>query len=1361
MLITPSYCQTKTLNPPQKLQGLNAPVVLSAIKDSMGFMWFYTLYGLVRYDGYNFKTYNNDPKDSTSMPGIVGISKMIEDADGKIWLGTAQNLLLEFDPVKEKFTSYAMDSTISENYRNWISTMYLDHDHNLWLGLQYEGFYKFNPKEKSFKLYRQQTIEPIHNKDFVTSFIELDSNQMLFGTWEGLYILDKRTDSIKPFTLGNTLPKGFGKATFSSLIKDPNGAIWLGSDIGLFKFITDEDTIIWFNNQPDNSPNLWSNIIQHLYLNPLDGGQSIWIVAWNGIDRAEMNQIDINTGIVQRFANQPEKPANVYDYYVDDSGLLWMATDNQGVFFIDLKNNPFQHFDIKTNTAEEENFSGSAFYTDIKGDFWVGTGQGGLFRYDESGKLKKRYLNLPGSIYSIPTMIYDIFEDSKNNMWISYWSDGVYQYNRRSGKFKRFDMQHPLADVPLSRASELLEDSFGRLWIGSLAGPFYTDLDQENIVQLNPINDPVLRASHVRSICEDKNRSVWVTTDRNGLFCLTPENRDSLKFINYQHQPGIDGSISSNEIMSVCCADDGTLWIGTGNGLNHFDNETNTFEYFSFNNGFDAYFVYCVRTDESGNIWVSTEKGIARFKPDAEEGKKFKLFSERDGLPIDKIYPYHFDKGKDGRFYFGGERGFGLGYFSFHPDSIKDNTLVPPIAMSSFKVKNKPIELDTAIPYKKHIRLQYDQNYISFEFASLDYNDPEMNKYSYKLDGLDEEWVYSNNRNFANYTGIAPGEYTFNVRGSNNDGIWNEASTQIHISIASPPWRTWWAYLLYFLILSSIIFIVIRLYLRRQHLMHKLELEHLNTEKLKELDTLKSNFFANISHEFRTPLTLILGPIQKLRQALKGKSSTKDLDMLERNALQLKGLINQILDLSKLEAGKLELKTEEVNMVQFVKSYIQSFESLARQNNIDFNFHADEDTIYVFIDKDKLEQIINNLISNAFKHTSDGGKIQTSISIDTFPDSEKDAAKIDITDTGKGISEEDIPYLFDRFYQAHNHTENQGGSGIGLTLVKELIELHQGVIHVSSKPDEGSTFSLFLLLGSGHLLENEIIKSHTKEVLSSKGSTEAYKSNENGSDPLNFDAPTLLIVEDNADMRSYIHGHFNDSYQIVEAFNGKDGFEKAVQYIPDMIVSDVMMPEMNGNELCELLKSDERTSHIPVILLTARSSGADKIEGLETGADDFMTKPFDAKELHVRIKNLITQRQKLGEYYKSQIATTERSEDLFGKTELTNEMEEKFLKKALAIVEAHISDENFNVESFAIEMAFSRMQLHRKLKSLTGQSATEFIRTFRLNKAAKLLVEKSGNVSEIAYQVGFNSLSWFTKCFKEQYGMSPSEFSQE
>ena len=1355
--------QEKTLNPLQKLKGFNNAVALSILKDSRGFMWFTTQYGLIRYNGYDFKTYSYNPMDSTSIPNLFSISNLLERKDGKIWIGTKQNLLVEFDPFTEIFTSYSLD-TINPNQKNWIYEMCEDQNGNIWLGIQYEGFYLFNPDKKTFKLYRQQTKEVIHNKDFILSFLELNEKQLLVGTMEGLYILNRSNDSINPFSKHDQLqiPEEFEKASFNALFKDRNGVIWIGSDIGLLAYDGKKHQLSHFKHEEQNHKSLSGNVVIDIFMNPLDDGQSLWIIT----HPLEINKINISSGSVERYANKNKMPSNVYGRYLDESGLLWLASENQGVFFIDLNDNPFHHFMVSTDESEEENYSGTAFYTDHFGNFWVGTGQGGLFKYDASGKLQDRYDKLPGSLYDFPTLIYSIFEDSRNNLWITYWADGLCRYDYLTGEFERFHFKYPFADLPYSGSSEIVEDSYGRIWVGTINGTYFYDPGLDDSIHFTWIDYPFLREYVVRSVCEDQKGAMWFPTQFDGLFCLTPENRDSLSFVQYAHNPKIQGSISSNCIYSVHCSNNGTLWAGTSNGLNRFNPETKTFKWFNINNGFDAHFVFCIRTDHRGNVWAITEKGLVRFNPNYEEGKKFKLFSEHDGLPFIKIYPYHFDKDVDGRMYVGGLRGFGMGYFSFHPDSIKDNTLIPPVIITDIKVNNDAIHLDTAISYKKQLNLGYNQNFISFEFAALDYNDPEKNQYAFKLEGVDNDWIYMGNRRFASYTGLSPGKYVFQVKGSNNDGYWNETGASLIITIATPPWKTWWAYMIYALLILGFAFIIIRYYLRRQQLLLQLELEHLESDKLKEIDSIKSKFFANISHEFRTPLTLILGPVNKLRELIKDKVAVRDLDMMERNANHLKRLINQILDLTKLEAGKLQLKANEINIVQLIKSYIQSFESLARQKNIGFNFHSDTDDIQVYVDTEKLEQIMNNLLANAFKYTSDGDNILVSINNVKFPGSGKDAIKIEIKDTGQGISKKDLPYLFDRFYQAGENKNSHGGTGIGLTLVKELVELHKGIIEVTSEPNIGTTFSIYLLRGTEHLKETEIIKSTRKpenQLSDDINDEEKYiiETDDTRDESINYGLATMLIVEDNDDMRSYIRGHFEKSYQIIEAVNGKIGYEKAIECIPDIIVSDVMMPEMNGNEMCKLLKSDERSSHIPVILLTARSSGADKIEGLETGADDFITKPFDAKELQVRIKNLITQREKLSEYYNSKIAAANNAENLQIEAGDISSMDEQFLKKALKTVEEHIADEKFSVEDFSLEMAFSRMQLHRKLTGLTGQSATDFIRTIRLNKAAKLLASKSGTVTEIAYHVGFNSLSWFTKCFKEQYGLSPSEFEQD
>jgi len=1365
----------KTLNPPQKLKGLNAPVVLSLIKDAKGFMWFFTPYGLVRYDGYNFKTYSNDPDDSTSMPAIMGISTMIEGVDGKIWLGTQQNLLVEFDPVTEVFTSYPMDSTISENYRNWISTMYFDHSGNLWLGCQYEGFYRLNLRDTTFKLYRQQTEKPIHDKDHILSFLEMDENKLLVGTGEGLYVLDRKTDSIQPFTLANPLPEDFDKASFSSLLNDRIGAIWIGSNMGLFRFDPDNGKLTQFVHEPDNPQSLSGNIIQHFYTNPLDDGQKLWIIVWAGSERAVINRIDITTGIVERFVSTHDKPANVYDYYLDESGLLWMATDNQGVFFIDLKDNPFQHFNVNTGKSKEDNYSASAFYTDSHKDLWVGTGQGGLFQYDASGNLKKRYKNLPGSAYSFPTMVYSMLEDSKNNFWVSYWADFLYRRDPETGKFKRYKLKFPVVDLPFYRATEICEDEYGKVWVGSGNGVYFTDINKKQIEPFTWVDFPVFGMSHTRSLCVDKSGTLWVTTDIDGLFCLSPENRDSLQFINYRHNPEVEGSISSNIVFSVYCSDDGTVWIGTGNGLNRFDPETGTFEYFSMKNGFDAYFVYCVRTDGSGIVWASTEKGLVRFNPDAAKGRKFKLFTTNDGLPFDKIYPYHFDKGKDGWFYLGGERGFGLGYFTFHPDSIKDNTLIPSMTITGFEIENKAIGLDTAISYKKQLNLGYDQNYISFEFAVLDYNDPEKNQYAYKLEGVDDDWIYSGNRRFANYTGLSPGTYIFRVKGSNNDGYWNEEGVSIRISIATPPWKTWWAYLIYLVLVSSILILVFRFYMHRQRLLHQLELEHLESDKLKEIDSMKSRFFANISHEFRTPLTLIMGPLQKMIGKAAGNTDKQELTMMQRNVRRLQQLINQLLDLSKLEAGRMQLQCSEMNIVEWGRMHVQSFESLARQRKINFIFEQEQPEIICFFDPEKMARVLNNLLSNAFKFTGKGGVIsvkvcspqsaissrQSAVTGDLTEDCKDQCVGIKISDTGPGIPAEKLPHIFDRFYQTDgSQTRKHEGTGIGLALVKELVELHHGSITVESIESKGTTFSIVLPLGKEHLKPEEIVISPPEvpeiETIIKSQLPEMVISEETPEEIEKTGKHILLIVEDNADMRNYIRGFFRDTYKILEAENGQKGLDLAVKHVPDIIVSDVMMPVMDGYALCQKIKSDQRTNHIPLVLLTARSSGADKIEGLETGADDFVIKPFEGKELQVRVKNLIVQRAKLREHFQKEFIL-----DVPLQASSLPSMDQQYLRKAMKILELHLSDPEFGVEELAGQMAMSRVQLHRKIKAITDLSPGDFIRSLRLKKAAGMLRSGSGNITQIAFSVGFNNPSWFAECFKKQFGALPSEYGTD
>jgi len=822
-------------------------------------------------------------------------------------------------------------------------------------------------------------------------------------------------------------------------------------------------------------------------------------------------------------------------------------------------------------------------------------------------------------------------------------------------------------------------------------------------------------------------------------------------------------------ITSFHLDSNGILWCGAhGLGLIRYDTKTDTKTLIGERDGLLSNSIMGLEQDLSGNLWLSTQKGLSKYNPHTGT---FKHYFKEDGFFTNEFGYRAYFRCNSGEMIFGSTHGVVI----FHPDSIKESKYIPPIVITDLKIQNNHVTIGNDSPLKKHISvsdeitLNYDQNDLTISFAALDYNHPERIQYSFYLENFEDKWRPPGLERTAYYTNIDPGEYIFKVKGTNSDGIWNEEDVNLRIIITPPIWKTWWAYAGYILVFLGIILGLRRYELNRQKLKNNWELKQKEAEQYQEMDRLKSRFFSNISHEFRTPLTLIKGPVQQMLSGDYKGNTKKQYNIILRNTNRLMQLINQILDLSKFESGQMNLRTTLLNIIPLLSGLTQSFESLAVQKNITLNFQTYESDIPIYIDQNKIEKIIINLLSNAFKFTPDGGEIILDCRLRNADCNIGQESKIQnpkskllelmISNTGSGIPPDRLDKIFDRFYQVDDSTgRKHEGTGIGLALTKELVEIHHGKIQVASEPGKTTTFTIDLPLGNEHLLPEEIEELSTE--IHSETKTDVFFT-----DPTLFPefqeepsagyrdegSPTLLIVEDNSDMREYMRSCLEADFHILESEDGEDGIQQALENPPDIIISDVMMPKMDGFQFCVEIKTDERTSHIPVILLTAKAAGESKIEGLETGADDYLTKPFDKQELLVRLNNLIKQRKQLREKFRKEITVQP------GDITVTS-IDEQLLQRAINSVENHISDPKFDTTAMSREVGVSRALLHQKLKALTGHSTGEFIRTLRLKRAAQLLKQRTGNVSEIAYDVGFQSLSYFAKTFRTQFGKTPSQY---
>jgi signal transduction histidine kinase/DNA-binding response OmpR family regulator/ligand-binding sensor domain-containing protein len=1158
-----------------------------------------------------------------------------------------------------------------------------------------------------------------------------------------------------------------------SLYQSKNGDLWIAHSMGLTKLNLTNNNSKLFQPVPSPVFNPENNLTARNLIQ--DDTGLIWSVSLssNSLLCFDPKTEQFNTYIGTRGRLRKLSGSGVLSVYKDYSGILWVGAEWLGLNKWSKSNNKFKHF-IYDSNGEHLN-TVYKIIEDKKGIIWFGTNNG-LYSFNRHSNKIKNYRYDPENISN---SVYYIFLDEAGIIWCATFARGLVKFDRKNESFHFFSNDpNDTTSIGHNYATSIYPEGSDFLWVSTWRGGGLNKFDKKTgkfiRFKHNPDNPESLNDNDIFSLYKDKRDNLWIGTNKGGLD-LYDRSTNAFKLF-FMDEYG------TNSVRSMYEDKKDNFWVGTyQTGLYLFDRDNQTPVYnISTKDGLPHNSVRSILEDDSGNLWISTDYGISKFNP---ETRQIRNYYTSDEFEQNRYWHNSACKLSTGEMLFGTYDGF----IMFHPDSVKDDPVPPQLVISNVSLFNRPgekLEFDGFISEMKELDLSYTENDLRFEYVGLQFADPSKNKYKYILEGHDKEWVDAGTQRNATYTNLDAGEYVFRVTACNVDGVWNNAGASIKIIIPPPFWATWWAYTIYILFGLGLLYSLRRYELNRTQLKNQVKFDEVKLKEREETDKMKSRFFANISHEFRTPLTLILGPSESIAAESKEEETKKKAGIIKRNANRLLALINQLLALSKLEAGKLELKTTKSNIVSFLKGITYSFESVAERKDITLKVKSLNTIIEMYFDKEKMTKIMTNLLSNAFKFTPEDGAITVSLFLITSPSERgmsggqgEGEVQIKVRDSGIGISEEELPKLFDRFYQVDSsQTREHEGTGIGLALTKDLVELHHGTISVESKLGGWTEFTIELPLGRNHLKDEEITEEVTTEDVILNPDLVGMKNliENNDADSSHFDnlpagqaglsvtendntmngeKNIILIVEDNEDVREFIKDSLGSEFQIEEASNGETGLRRAKQIIPDLIISDIMMPQMDGNELTKRLKNDEKTSHIPIILLTAKSEQQSRLEGLEKGADEYLTKPFDTKELHVRINNLISIRRKLQEKYSSGYYRpgTRRDEKKL------SDLDERFLSKVMEVIENNLSDEDFSIEQFGKEVGMSRMQLHRKLKALTGKSPSSYLRSIRLAKAKKMIEDKKGNISEIAYSVGFSSPTYFTRCYKEEFGHLPSE----
>ncbi|MEZ4847130.1 MAG: two-component regulator propeller domain-containing protein [Bacteroidia bacterium] len=1341
--------------------GLSNNSITDIEQDHLGFLWIGTADGLNRYDGDHFVVYHPSPEDSTSISDSF-ISTLKADQDGTLWIGTQKGGVNYYDFHYDLFKKVGIGGFSNRQTDFFVThgqTLVIEESTSAWVGTG-QGIAKIPLAPEIGQL------EFILSDMAVNSIFRDQRNMIWVGTSSGLYRLSPSHQSI-------SMIESLAFGAVMAITEDSMGNLLVGGKNGLFIQKNGEwseiktlrgDQIISFSNinsiVADNHDHLWVAGQQGLEVIKYDQGKyqvdkkELAVLRRNNLDRENIQVIFLdreenlwigtaNNGLIRLFLSKEHFPVyrqnvnpiiggttenTIRSIWADHENEIWIGSYGAGLFRFDREKFSFENF--RTDPTNPSSLSGdqvSAIYRDSSGNFWVGTWGDGLNKmainsgkvtfYRQEVKVKKE------SDRSKISEIHRFFEDEYGNLWVIA-NEGLIKKNRNSNEFKEVTSYF---DLPYLDINAILEDSQGNWWIGTWNGLFVFDTPT---VQNAKKDQPGTFRDPVRSFYADSRSQSRLSNNR--ITCLFKDSKER-------------------------------IWVGTyGGGLNLWveQNDPNVmlkgyFESYTRKNGMPNNVVYGILEDSVGRLWLSTNNGLVLFDPEEET---FQVFTREDGLQSNQFYFGGFDATPSGKLIFGGNNGFNI----IDPLLFSSNLAPPPdVLITDLLIRGEKVPIgpgeDGATILRQSILtadliyLPPDENNFRIKFLSPTFNHTLKLKYAFRLVGFNDVWTYTDYQNRdAVYSNLFEGTYTFEVKASLNGKNWTQPK-QLAIYIAPPWYRTWWAYFLFTILVLLFLGTIARLSYVYSTLRNKLKLEKLSRQKEAEINEMRMWFFTYISHEFRTPLTLIISPVLEMMDGLGHNKEMKSrLRTIYRNSQRLLRMVNQIMNFRQITSGKPELQVSEMDLVAFTRKIGESFTQHARDRQITYEFYADQATIPLWFDAEKMELIIYNLLSNAFKYSEDGQHVKLNIH------SHDEWVELQVKDRGIGIPEGKLEQIFEPFQRVR---DNQAiGSGIGLAFAKELIELHSGQIRVESVQGEGSTFYLLIRKGKDHFSPEQIrpvtLNDKTEVLVSTEAIPQEVRPTSNNLDIFDHleekDKPRILIVEDNTDLRKYLRKHFEKAFVILEAGNGKQGLEMAKKHNPDLIISDVMMPVMDGLSMIKHLKEESQTQHIPIILLTAQTTTRNRLKGFAQGAFEYITKPVDINLLEVRVGAILQNLQQIKAHFKH--------EGILPVNANHSAEEEKFLLKAAKLIEENLSNAQFNAEVFASLMGISRSGLYKKLQALTGKSTTQFIRFIRLKYAEKLLKEGQSNISQTAFQVGFSDLKYFRKCFKEEFGVTPTEF---